>query len=327
MADEIKSLVVRYDGTINEFKDNVLNEDGSIKDVKFRNKVVFIYGSSDNVTTDDLIQSIWVSDNDNGKFFDLVNLGKFTDELNYINGLRTYGIPIDGGSESKTYEADLQGGQGLMLKGINGINVRFNPNNAERDTDASGKEYWTIEIGLGNDIYNADTGKINEGLLPDYILGQLMFGGTIENRQVISTEPTEPEIYIKPTQSFIDKFEFNSNLKELEINAYNFPPDKFEGVYFIVTKPSFEGEGMPPLTMPVTWAGVEYLVGDWFLSNGVEWVKIDNTESVSSVAGLRGNITAENLITKLTDEELTDRLVSLNEISAMFSVKVITPSN
>lgn len=327
MADEIKSLVVRYDGTINEFKDNVLNGDGSIKDAEFRNKVVFIYGSSDNVTTDNLIQSIWVSDNDNGKFFDLTNMGNISGALNYINGLRTYGIPING-EFPQTYEADLQGGQGLLLKGINGINVRFNPSNTEHNSDANGKEYWTIEIGLGNDIYNAETGKINESLLPDYILGQLMFGGTIENRQLLSTEPTEPEIYIKPTKSFIDKFGFNPNTVDIQVFPYTFDAANYEGVYFIVKHPTAEGSGSTiNMPYPVVWQGVTYDVGDWFLSNGVEWVKIDNTDAVTEVAGLRGNITTENLITKLTDEELTDRLVSLKEISAMFSVKVITPSN
>jgi hypothetical protein len=325
MADEIKSLVVRYDGTINEFKDNVLYSDGSIKDAEFRNKVVFIYGSRDDVTTDNLIQSIWVSDNDNGKFFDLTNIGNITGALNYINGLRTYGIPIND-TNPQTYEADLQGGQGLLLKGINGINVRFNPNNTDPSSDASGTEYWTIEIGLGNDIYNAETGKINESLLPDYILGQLMFGGTIENRREVSIETNEPEIYIKPTKSFIDKFGFEPDTVDILVTPSNFNAADFEGVYFIAKRP--EGGGATNnMIYPVKWQGVTYDYGDWFLSNGVEWVKIDNTDAVTEVAGLRGNITAENLITKLTDEELPDRLVTLNEISAMISVKVITPSN
>lgn len=39
----------------------------------------------------------------------------------------------------------------------------------------------------------------------------------------------------------------------------------------------------------------DWEVGDWIVSNGVTWDKIDNTDQVLSVAGLRGAITAEAL--------------------------------
>jgi hypothetical protein len=40
-------------------------------------------------------------------------------------------------------------------------------------------------------------------------------------------------------------------------------------------------------------------VGDWIISNGVSWDKIDNTDSVTSVAGLNGAITSSSLKTSL----------------------------
>jgi len=40
-----------------------------------------------------------------------------------------------------------------------------------------------------------------------------------------------------------------------------------------------------------TWNSVDYQIGDWVISNGATWDKVDNTDSVSSVAGRTGAIT------------------------------------
>jgi hypothetical protein len=44
----------------------------------------------------------------------------------------------------------------------------------------------------------------------------------------------------------------------------------------------------------------EWAVGDWIVSNGASWDKIDNTETVSSVAGLSGAISASGLKTAMS---------------------------
>lgn len=43
-----------------------------------------------------------------------------------------------------------------------------------------------------------------------------------------------------------------------------------------------------------TYNTVDYNVGDWIISNGVEWKKIDNTDSVTSVFGRSGIVTAQS---------------------------------
>ncbi|MFT4643713.1 MAG: hypothetical protein ACI8ZX_000106 [Planctomycetota bacterium] len=43
-----------------------------------------------------------------------------------------------------------------------------------------------------------------------------------------------------------------------------------------------------------TYLGVSYGIGDWIVSNGIAWQKIDNTESVSTVFGRLGNILANS---------------------------------
>lgn len=51
-----------------------------------------------------------------------------------------------------------------------------------------------------------------------------------------------------------------------------------KGVYYVV---SVSG----------TQFGIEFSIGDWIISNGVTWEKVDNTDSVISVAGKTGAVT------------------------------------
>ena len=43
-----------------------------------------------------------------------------------------------------------------------------------------------------------------------------------------------------------------------------------------------------------TFAGITFEVGDWIISNGSAWGKVDNTDAVSSVFGRTGNVVAAN---------------------------------
>ena len=48
-----------------------------------------------------------------------------------------------------------------------------------------------------------------------------------------------------------------------------------------------------------TFASFDFEVGDWIISNGTSWAKVDNTDAVALVAGLKGTITAAALRTAL----------------------------
>jgi hypothetical protein len=43
---------------------------------------------------------------------------------------------------------------------------------------------------------------------------------------------------------------------------------------------------------PGTYLGITYAVGDWIISNGIAWEKVDNTQDVNSVFGRQGNVVA-----------------------------------
>jgi hypothetical protein len=61
----------------------------------------------------------------------------------------------------------------------------------------------------------------------------------------------------------------------------NPPASGTKGYYYIVSTAG-------------TFAGISFEVGDWIISDGTAWGKVDNTDAVSSVFGRTGNVTAAN---------------------------------
>ena len=139
------------------------------------------------------------------------------------------------------------------------------------------KNYITnLDIQNKADLEN---GKIIASQLPDYILGQLLFGGI-----VVSYNETEGA-NVNPSQNFRKKYNITSSpgviIKTADFTTY-------EGVYFIST---YKGK---LFNIPVD-------AGDWLVSTGTMWSKIDNTDAVYAVAGLTGNIRATDLASALAD--------------------------
>lgn len=111
---------------------------------------------------------------------------------------------------------------------------------------------------LNNKANLDQDGKIATYQLPDYIFGQLMFGGTV-------TSWTADTITISPSNKFISKFDLS-----YDTTSYSVSKDSvwlYEGIYFII--PSGENSTI-----------FDHIVnkGDWIVSTGNEWVKIDNSD-------------------------------------------------
>jgi hypothetical protein len=85
----------------------------------------------------------------------------------------------------------------------------------------------------------------------------------------------------------------------------NPPASGTKGYYYIVSTAG-------------TFAGISFEVGDWIISNGTAWGKVDNTDAVSSVFGRTGNVTATNgdyntsQVTELTNLYYTEARVNAN---------------
>ena len=129
-----------------------------------------------------------------------------------------------------------------------------------------------------------EQGKILADQLPDYILGQVLFGGTIDGTGKVTA---------------------SANFKAKYGDTTVVPAAaQVEGAYFVATDNG-------------TTNGVEYNTGDWVISTGESWVKVDNTDAVTSVAGLTGAVTATALAAELSKDGLANELALKSEVDAV----------
>lgn len=130
---------------------------------------------------------------------------------------------------------------------------------AEGSNTFDGSQDITIPITKINfDASGAQvTGKIPVDCLPDSVLGQMVYGGSIDAATGIITLSAGAKDRLKFTASTYD------TSKGVPSNA--------EGIYFICST-----TGTKPIALEV---------GDWLLINNNSWSRIDNTDAVSSVRG------------------------------------------
>lgn len=157
----------------------------------------------------------------------------------------------------------------------------------------------TLGKGKANGVASLDeNSKIISSQLPDYLLGQVMYGG---NAVSLGNLPA-----VVPSTSLRNKLGTTADAIYLRAAASTQEEDTYgyaqlEGVYFIC-----QASG--------TFAGISYETGDWIISTGEAWAKIDNTDAVKSVNGQTGvvNITkvdeatqADSVKNKLTFQGVT----------------------
>ena len=131
----------------------------------------------------------------------------------------------------------------------------------------------TLGKGKANGVASLDeNSKIISSQLPDYLLGQVMYGG---NAISLGNLPA-----VVPSSSLRNKLGTTADAIYLcaatstqEEDIYGYA--QLEGVYFIC-----QASG--------TFAGISYETGDWIISTGEAWDKIDNTDAVKSVNGKTG---------------------------------------
>lgn len=135
------------------------------------------------------------------------------------------------------------------------------------------------EKGAASGVATLDTtAKIPLSQLPDTILGQVVYGGTVNG----STGAATLSVSAK------EKLGVSANTITLTPStaATTGYPDN-EGIYYIVTDDgNFNGLGLK--------------TGDWLISTGTKWTKIDNTDAVASVNGKTGVVTIGTTTTNLS---------------------------
>lgn len=125
-------------------------------------------------------------------------------------------------------------------------------------------------MGVASGVATLDTGgKVAVAQLPDYILGQLLWGGSFNATSAVATLSTNAKSKLNVTTDTITLTNDNTAITGYVAN---------EGIYYVTQTAG-------------TFAGITFSVGDWLLSNGTEWGKIDNTDAVTSVNGQIGTVT------------------------------------
>lgn len=127
----------------------------------------------------------------------------------------------------------------------------------------------TLGTSAGNVPQLDSNGKLLLSIFPDAIMGQLLFGGTvIQSGCVIATL----------TDNIKAKLGISTSTVVLTNDTGTYGYEKFEGVYFIALA-------------NFTFASLDFETGDWLISIGPAWKKVDNTDAVTSVAGKTGAVT------------------------------------
>ncbi len=121
--------------------------------------------------------------------------------------------------------------------------------------------------------------KIDTTYFPDSIIGQLLYGGVIDASTAIATLTNNAKSKLGTSSSTIT---LTNNTTAITGYVAN------EGIYYIAT-------------VAGTFASVSFDVGDWLVSIGSAWKKIDNTDAIASFNGRTGVIT-------LTSSDVTSAL-------------------
>ena len=133
--------------------------------------------------------------------------------------------------------------------------------------DLSAKYLVTTQKGIAGGLATLDTnGKVPLSQMNDAILGQLLNGGTVNASTALATLSANGQTKLGTSS---DTITLTNDTTAVTGYAAN------NGLYYIV-----ETGG--------TFAGMSFITGDWLLSLGNQWSKIDNTDAVSSVNGKTG---------------------------------------
>ena len=149
----------------------------------------------------------------------------------------------------------------------------------------------TLRKGKSSGVASLDAnGKVIASQLPDYLLGQVMYGGNAST--VATTTIISPSDSLKAKKNITTtSISIENSATSTKDNTYGYKD--MEGVYFIC-----QASG--------TFAGNSFETGDWIISTGSAWEKIDNTDAVTSVNGQTGNVN----ITRVNEAGTADKVAN-----------------
>ena len=149
----------------------------------------------------------------------------------------------------------------------------------------------TLGKGKASGVASLDANsKIITSQLPDYLLGQVMYGGNAS--EVATTTTISPSDSLKTKKNITTtSISIVNSATSTADNTYGW--QDMEGVYFIC-----QAKG--------TFAETSFEKGDWIISTGLKWEKIDNTDAVKSVNGQIGDVN----ITRVNEAGTADKVAN-----------------
>lgn len=149
--------------------------------------------------------------------------------------------------------------------------------------------------------------KITLGYLPDSVLGQVVYGGGFVPSTAVATLTTNAQEKLGTSDATITLTNDTTAITGYEAN---------EGIYYIATASG-------------TFASISFETGDWLISIGTAWSKVDNTDAVTGVKGNEEvnyrlgnvNITAQNV-----GAVTSDNAISTQDITPFITTSMINDS-
>lgn len=168
-----------------------------------------------------------------------------------------------------------------------------------------------------------NSGKITFSQLPDVIFGQLTYKGTwnpATNKFVSWSDLGDPagtatmDDYSLATKSQTQTYTYDTKIGAMDSENKRYYPAI--GQYWIATSSG-------------TFDGLTFVTGDWIVFNdpGHGYGKVDNTDAVSAVAGLTGNISVDALKTALGLNNVSNIPDSLKEVLSATKLKTARTFN
>ena len=108
-----------------------------------------------------------------------------------------------------------------------------------------------------------ENNKITKTYLPDFVLGQLIYAGSFVPTTAVATLTTNGKAKLGTSSNTITLTNDTAAITGYGAN---------EGCFYLCT-----ADG--------TFAGISLLTGDWLISTGSSWQKVDNTDAVTGIKG------------------------------------------
>ena len=170
-----------------------------------------------------------------------------------------------------------------------------------------------IKASASNNTSLVSNGKINTTFLPDVLLGQLVYGGIInEDGADVDTETGfNTSAPVSLTTAGKSKLSANTNYINIVTGNSGYNHTACEGIFFIFN-------GVADDVGYNVLGNEDVMTGDWILATATGWSKIDNVDAVKSVNGQTGNVTI-NIPTTLPASDVYAWAKAANKPSYTFN--------